>query len=246
MKTILLPIAALIFGISQLSHADDGGSFSFIKTNSGKVYTNCRVFKTDPDGVIIAHQNGGAKLLFADLTPDSRAMLGYDAQKAEAYEKERAEAKKKAREELWKYNCEVAKAHAAAYTAQARRMELITVQNIAGGYGGYGYGYGWDPFGTFGPGYGYGYAYGNGYGYGGPYGKGFGCSPLRYGFVRRGGTTITPQNDCRPANTLVGVIGRSCFPGFNRPSFPVATPAMGRSTPAMGPSTPPMGGGGRR
>lgn len=197
--------AALIAGFVS---AADGTNLSFIKTNSGKVYTNCRVFKTDPDGVIISHQHGGAKLLFTDLPADTREMLGYDEKKAAAYEKDRTEQKRKEREELWKYRREVAKAQAAAHAAEAKRMEVIAVQNLAsvGGYGWDGiYGFGWSPV--------HGFA---------------NCHPPLV-HSNRGRTTLTAPANCGPPS----VKGRTFFTPAAR-AVPLATPAMGPLTPALG------------
>jgi hypothetical protein len=228
MKATLL-IAAAVVGASLASPllAASGSSFAFIKTNTGKVYTNCRVFKADPDGVIIAHQDGGAKLLFSDLTEESRDLLGYDAQKEASYEKQRAEAKAKEREELWNYRRELAKAQAAAYAAEAKRMEIIAVQNLAGGYGGgWGYGYGWD----------------GGYGWGGAgfangcydrFGQGFNRFarfPYPWGFSR-GGTTFPAAANFGGLNTR----GRTFF-GPKPRGGSIGTPSMGRLTPALGAS----------
>jgi hypothetical protein len=252
MRTPLSLSVGLALTFCTFADAADGSSHSFIKTTSGKVYSNCRVFKTDPDGVIIAHQHGGAKLLFADLTEESREMLGYDAEKAAKYEKDRAEQKKKYQEDLWKYRCEVAKAQAAAYTAEARRMEVIAVQNLAygGGFGGYGFGYDGFGFGYGGNGYGrdgyYGrdcgpYGYGHGYGRFGGYGgtlafgsptyggfvSPFGGSPLR--LITRGGTTLPTPCNFGTMNTN----GRTFFaPPMNK--FSIGTPSHGRGTPSLG------------
>jgi hypothetical protein len=231
MKIALLLSAAVAF-LSCSAVADEGESFSFIKTTTGKVYTNCRIFKMDPDGVIIVHDYGGAKLLFADLTAESRTALGYDAKKLAAYEKERAELKKEEREELWKYRRELAKAQAAAYTADARRLEVIAVQNLAsGGYGGYGYG--WDPFGGFGYGLGLGYGFGNGYGFDRGFGHRFGGFPLRHGHFHRGKSVFPTPANFGTAN----FIGRT-FHAPHRGVAPLATPAMGPLTPALGGGRP--------
>lgn len=221
MKPQILLIAGFAIAISLPSPAADGGSYSFIKTNAGKVYTNCRVFKTDPDGVIIAHQNGGAKLLFADLPEDTRQMLGYDAKKEAAYEKGRADDKRKEREEAWKYRREVAKAQAAAYAAEVKRLEVIAVQNLAMGGG---YGYGWDGI------YGLGYTPGYGFGHGQVNNR-F-CQPQHFGFNRGRYTLATPANF-----GSLNVKGRTFFAPPQR-AVPLATPAMG-------PLTPALGGGGR-
>lgn len=212
--TILVPAIALALSLQFSAFADDGTSLSFIKTKTGKVYTNCKVFKTDPDGVIIAHQHGGAKLLFTDLSDSTRALLGYDEKKAEAYEKERAEKKAKEREEIWKYRREVAKAQAAAYTAEAMRQEFISVQNIASAGG---YGYGWDGL------YGFGYN-AHGYGRGNHYGR-----PPHWS--QRGRTDLYPAHSGNGGG--INVRGRTFF-GPPQRSVPLATPAMGPLTPALG------------
>lgn len=214
MKTLTFLVATTFaLALQCIAFAADGASLSFIKTNSGKVYTNCRVFKTDPDGVIIAHQHGGAKLLFADLPEESRRALGYDAEKAEAYEKERAEKKAKDREELWKFRREVAKAQAAAYTAEAMRQEFISVQNIAsvGGYG-------WDGL------YGFGYTPGFGYGYRGQHGR-----PPFWNHNTRHSLYPTQGGNGGGIN----VRGHS-HGGVPQRAVPLATPAMGPLTPALG------------
>jgi hypothetical protein len=227
MKTPLLLATALALFVSAPAQADSGGNYTFIKTNFGKVYTNCRVIKTDPDGVYILHQNGAAKLLFSDLPEDARTTLGYNPEKASQYEKDRAEAKKKEREEQWKYRCEAAKAETAAYNAETARLQAMAAQTYSagGGYGGYAY----DMSGF--PGYGYsssyGYNYGTGY-YGG-FGNGPGCPPfLGNRFFNRNRSTFPA-----PANAGINVIGRNVFtPAPCR--VPLATPAMGRLTPALG------------
>jgi hypothetical protein len=250
-KAATLLIAALIAVLlSSPTHvAANGSSFPLIKTISGKVYTNCRVFKTDPDGVIIAHQEGGAKLLFADMPEETREMLGYDAKKEAAYEKQRAEARVKEREELWKYRRELAQAQAAAYAAEAKRLEMVTVQNIAtgGGYGGYGFGwdggYGWGGYG-YSPGW-YGNPWGSGFGFGCDthlgkgfgfgHGHGFAFSPYhrfaRIPFYFRGGTTLPTPANFGTMNTK----GRT-FVGPRPRSGSVGTPAMGRLTRPLGSS----------
>src|SRR4051812_19266688 len=186
------PLLATVFALSLGAsvYADQGiaasTNVSIIKTASGRVYTNCRVFKRDPDGVIIAHQYGGAKVLYADMTEQTRSLLGYDPEKAATYEKERTERKRKDREALAQYYSELAK-------AESRRIEFMAERRFMGGYSaaaysgpGYGdlgyatYGFGSDAPG--GPGYGgvyqsfnncgwggagcYGGAFGNGWGFG--------------------------------------------------------------------------------
>lgn len=225
LKTLAFALVLSVAGPSM--KAADGRTYEFIKTNSGKVYTNCRVFKTDPDGVIIAHQNGGAKLLFSDLAPDARAMLGYDEKKEADYVKGRADAAAKEREQMWNYRKEVAKAQASAYAAEARRMEIINLQMggaVAYG-GGLGYG-GWD--GT------YGYHQGHPFGYQMPYGRFQNGYLGYYGSLYRGRTTLpTPGRDCGVPG--LNVIGRNVFvPQVRSQATPLGVPAMGAPTPSLG------------
>lgn len=208
MKTSLFLAAALLLSAYTALQAAEGASLSFIKTKSGKVYTNCRVFKMDPDGVIISHQSGGAKLLFADLPDDMKAQLGYDAAKEAKYEADRAEAKRKEREELWAYRRELAKAQAAAYTAEAQRQQVVAIQSmaLAGGYGGWGWDTGW------------------------AWNGGVNCNPWlggRPGFNRGSATLPTPGGGG------LSFKGRVIH-GAPQRNVPLGTPAMGPLTPALG------------
>jgi hypothetical protein len=254
MKRSPLLLAAFAF-VCLPALSAEGDTFRAIKTTSGKVYTNCLIVKKDPDGVIVSHQYGGAKLLFAELTAESRDALGYDAKKEAAYEKERAERKKKDREQLWKYRTELAKAQTAAYNAEARRLEAVSIQNLmGGGYGGYGYG-GLGYTATYDSAFGYGNGYGNGFvngcfnGFGNGLGNRFGIGVGRLGFAEPGYngfpglfgwgnrnfyTTRTPQNFGRlPGFGTLSVFGRhGIAPQPVR--APIATPAMGRLTPSLG------------
>lgn len=219
LKTLVFALVFLV--TSRAIHAADGRSYEFIKTNSGKVYNHCRVFKTDPDGVIISHQHGGAKLLFADLAPDARAMLGYDEKKEAEYLKGRADAAAKEREQLWSYRKEVAKAQAAAYAAVAKRLEVINMQ--MGGFPGY---YGGLP--------GYGWWDGS-LGYS-PYGYNHVSRGLRNGYFGHQGLSRGRYTFPTPANAgNLNVIGRTHFPvPYRSQATPLGVPAMGAPPPALG------------
>jgi hypothetical protein len=95
MKTSLLIALALLLPFAKLVSADDGSVYSIIRTNSGKVYVNCSVYKSYPDHVILQFENGGANVPLSDLSSEVRDMLGYDPGKAAAYEKGRAERERK-------------------------------------------------------------------------------------------------------------------------------------------------------
>jgi hypothetical protein len=186
MKTsLLIALAFLLLPFVTPASAAEGSSFPLIRTNSGKVYVNCRVYKTQPDGVIIEFENGGAKLRFADLSPELRAMLNYDPEKEAAYEKERSEKKRKQQEEqeeLAKARVEMARVQAAAYEAEAARYQFMAMQGGFGGHGGVGgYPYAGD--------YGMGYAYDNAAYF--PY-NGYGVGPGYYGYYGYGGLLNSP------------------------------------------------------
>lgn len=132
MKTSFLIALALLLPFAKSAPASDGAVYSIIRTNSGKVYMNCSVYKAYPDHVILEFENGGANVSFADLSPEMREMLGYNPEKAAAYEKERAEKKRQEQQEqtnLAKYRAKTAKTQ-----AKAARYQLTSMQ---GGYGGY-------------------------------------------------------------------------------------------------------------
>lgn len=98
MKRFLPLFVAAVLAAGSSAYAGDGQSIALIVTKSGKTYEHCRVFKQYPDGVLFAHQNGAAKVLYADMTDASRQALGYDPEKAEAYQKSLAEKRQKERE----------------------------------------------------------------------------------------------------------------------------------------------------
>lgn len=66
-----------------------------IKTSDYHNYTDCKLLKVEPDGVVITHKLGVAKLMFASMPVDFQKAYGYDpiaAQKAIAVEITREEA----------------------------------------------------------------------------------------------------------------------------------------------------------
>jgi len=72
--------------------ADSGSeTVQTIVTRNGKVYEKCRIFESYPDGVMFFHKHGGAKILYADMSAESREQLGYDHKKEAAYNKRIAE-----------------------------------------------------------------------------------------------------------------------------------------------------------
>lgn len=124
MKRFFLLIAGTILGVTTSLRADDGRSVSMIVTKSGKTYQNCRIYKQDPDGVMFSHQNGAAKVLFADMTETMRNTLGYDAAKAEAYAKSVAERYQKERDRQNEYRNLLVKAQIAAAELEMKRLDV--------------------------------------------------------------------------------------------------------------------------
>ncbi len=178
MKTISASAAIILSLLSASPPAFGESVIAMINTSSGRIYENCRVFKRDPDGIMIVHKGGAAKLLYGDLPADTRERLGYDAEKAANYENGRLEAKAKERENAWKYRTEALKTQAVMYAALLEEAALNREIGAAYGYGGYGnvsYNYANSSLGWGYPsqGYGYGgYGFGNGNGHGFGYGRG--------------------------------------------------------------------------
>ncbi|MFZ4764049.1 MAG: hypothetical protein ACOYMN_03770 [Roseimicrobium sp.] len=206
-------LTALFLLSATALRAANGDLVDLIPTNSGKVYTHCRIVKTDPDGVIIAHQHGGAKILFADLAEDVRQKLGYDASAAAAYEQRVAERRATEREALWKYRTELAKVEAAAYAVEARRLDVLAVQSAAGSYGVSWPNYGWQT---------------NGYADGCGHRLGYG--PTTY--LRE--QTRSRVSGTSPNASAPGVRSRTAPGAKSGARAPMGTPAMGPLTPALG------------
>jgi hypothetical protein len=126
MKKFLLFALWSLLPLVKPATADDGATYSIIQTNSGKVYTNCSVYKKYPDHVVLEFENGGATVYFADLSSEVREMLGYDPQREAAYTKERAEKNRRdqeAQETLAKYRAKTAKVQAKAARNQFAGMQ---------------------------------------------------------------------------------------------------------------------------
>jgi len=80
---LLLAGAALPFSANAL-WADDW------KTTDGKVYHEVKVIAAQPDAVTILHQDGGALVPLANLTPDLQKKFNYDPATAKAAAEDRA------------------------------------------------------------------------------------------------------------------------------------------------------------
>jgi hypothetical protein len=95
---ISLPILAVLS--ASLALADD------FKTIDGKEYKNAKVNRVEPDGIVITHSAGVAKIPFRELPKDVQERFGYDSAKIEgeraaarAGEEKRIEKQKAGREE---------------------------------------------------------------------------------------------------------------------------------------------------
>lgn len=91
-----------------------------LTTTSGKTFEAVTVKRVDPDGLLILHKDGAAKVLFTDLPDEIRAKFGYDAQKAQAFQTAQAAAQKVAQENAAKQQAEMAKKQA----DEKKRKEL--------------------------------------------------------------------------------------------------------------------------
>jgi hypothetical protein len=123
---------ALAATICTAASADPASSASSITTLSGKSYQNCRVLKTEPDGITFRHSRGIAKVLYSQMSEGVRDDLGYDAKKEEKYEKDLAAKRERIRKEKAERAKEIAKAQKAANEAAFQRNTLMMIASIAG------------------------------------------------------------------------------------------------------------------
>ena len=63
-----------------------------LTTTSGKMFEAVAIKRIDPDGLLILHKDGVAKVLFTDVSEELRTKYGYDAQKASAFQATQKEA----------------------------------------------------------------------------------------------------------------------------------------------------------
>jgi hypothetical protein len=70
-------LAVLIVCLASVALADD------IKTVDGKEYKDVTVKRVEPDGIVITHSVGVAKIPFTELPKDVQKRVGYDAAKIE-------------------------------------------------------------------------------------------------------------------------------------------------------------------
>lgn len=228
LRFISATLCSLVAGLLVAAPASSD-SITSITTNLGRSYQNCRVCQVDPDGVIIAHQKGMAKLLFSELPDSLRSKLGYDAQKAADHVKEVAESKRRAQELRVELQKEMIKAHAAVNVAALQSGGFAQPSyGMGGGYMDYpgwtGGLYGWDN------------SLFNG-GYPGPVGNYYGRSWNNGCWGTPGGTTLQRNLQCgTPILNVISTNRGGFFPGgaFCRPANNFfAVPPLRNATPAL-------------
>jgi hypothetical protein len=64
-----------------------------LTTTSGKTFEAVTVKRVDPDGLLILHKDGAAKVLFTELSDELQAKYGYDEAKAKAFQAGQAASK---------------------------------------------------------------------------------------------------------------------------------------------------------
>jgi hypothetical protein len=69
-------VIAALFCSTCFVHAED------LTTLDKQTFQNYRVVKTEPDGIIIMHSQGGGKVAFTNLPPELQKQYGYDPVKA--------------------------------------------------------------------------------------------------------------------------------------------------------------------
>lgn len=77
-------------GASVATQATDRAD---ITTQSGQVYTSCKITRVEPDGITVMYAKGITKIPFADLPDDLQKKYHYDPQKARAYQEDTAKAR---------------------------------------------------------------------------------------------------------------------------------------------------------
>ena len=80
-------------GLARLREKCQGTSFDTLTAKNGRIYQNVRVVEVDDSGVLIRHENGAARLGYADLSNEQRLFFGIEESSAlAAEERERKEA----------------------------------------------------------------------------------------------------------------------------------------------------------
>ena len=222
MKIQLLLVCAWLWIPFAMFAEQRGEAIGTITTNSGKTYHNCRVFKIDPDGVMFAHEKGGAKILFTDMPQTTRDRLGYDPQKEAAYANDLTEKRKQDREHERQLQLEWAKSMVMAQAAELKRLELPQEPSYSavGPAFGYEYPLAWPYGGLEANGYG---SYQNGHGW-------LRQESCRFGYGHPGSSTILRSNCSRTGN-FINTRSIGCVPFVCPPARFFAVPAVGFAPP---------------
>ena len=123
MKTQIL-LLTLLFSAKLL--AED------LTTVSGKKYTGVTVTRVEPNGISITHDDGLAKVSFADLSEELRKKYGYDPKKAADFTQTEREAAAR-RAAATANDAAVTKAAKAAQNTPVKRLVGIVKQHLSGG-----------------------------------------------------------------------------------------------------------------
>jgi hypothetical protein len=79
----------LTAGLVSVSHAKEWPTL----VTADASYTHARLWKKEPDGIRIVHENGAAKIPIENLSPDQRRHLGLNEQEANEYREEQKQLK---------------------------------------------------------------------------------------------------------------------------------------------------------
>jgi len=88
MRTVLIPLVlAFVLGFTDPVSAAETQTTDRVNitTVSGATYTNCKITRTDPDGITVMHGTGITKIPFTDLSGEDQTSYGYDQKEAEEY-----------------------------------------------------------------------------------------------------------------------------------------------------------------
>ena len=95
-KTRWLTTVAILLLVAPLAlwaEPPPSDSTTNIVTIDGKTYENCKVVRVEPDGVVVQHKSGGAKVLFRVMSDDLKKKYGHDPDKERTYLKQLEAAK---------------------------------------------------------------------------------------------------------------------------------------------------------
>jgi hypothetical protein len=76
---------AVLCHVALMVVSVDAYSAETLKTTTGRHFTNVRILQVDPNGVMIRHRDGIAKVLFEDLSKSDRQKYRYNEEKAKAF-----------------------------------------------------------------------------------------------------------------------------------------------------------------